>query len=356
MFDMINDFSRVADRWYSLIFKGALAYSIPGRLDPEDLVQEGLILLHETITSMVIEQERWEVDSFEFEKYFKSSLYHRFVDKQRVHQSKKRNYRNEVHESDEHNPLEHIHDRQDNPESIAIGSQLHDRLRDRVPEKYHNVLNAWLDPSSILLNRMRKKTLRCLNRGSLKDCRIEYETSGTETTCANCGSPTVVVRSSSPSRILQSDIQESLGITRSALSEAMFLIRQSLKNLNNPDFDVDITPFLEMFGYGRVMYESGVDLLQPPPMIASCRFEDGTPTYKELTYSSLSLILSDDEKRFLDYIVMHKSEYYQTLRFSDLAKRMGITVHDVRRTSDVLRIKLELIASGVPLKDIPKGL
>lgn len=356
MFDMATDFSRIADRWYPLIFKGALSYQIPGRLDPEDLVQEGLILLHETICDTVLKQEWWEVDSYEFEKYFKSALYHRFVDRQRIHQSKKRNYRSEVHATEEHNPLEHLHDRQDSPEDIAIGTQTLARLRDRVPEKYHDVLNAWLDPASNLLSRMRTRTLRCLNRASVPDCNLEYETTGVENLCPSCWSPTTVVRSATPSRILLSDIQEALGITRSALAEATFVIRQALKHLDDPDLSIDLTPFLEMFGYGRVLYETGVDLLQPVPMIASCRFEEGTPTYTPLTYSTLSLVLSDDEKNFLDYIVTHPAEYYQTLRFSDLAKRVNTTVHEIRRISDVLRIKLELISSGVPLKDIPKGL
>ena len=205
MFDMETDFPRVSDRWYPLIYKGAIQYAIPGRLDPEDLVQEGLILLHETIVDMVITKHQFEVDNFEFEKYFKTALYRRYIDKQRIHQSKKRSYQSEVHPTEEYNPLEYLQDRTDSPEEAAITAQTIERVKSRLPEKYHVVLEAWLNPSQEIIDITRHRTLSCTN----PECRIIYETSGIENLCPNCGSSTEVIKSR-PTRMLQSDVIQAL--------------------------------------------------------------------------------------------------------------------------------------------------
>jgi len=92
---------------------------------------------------------------------------------------------------------------------------------------------------------------------------------------------------------------------------------------------------------------------RPWPMKSSCRYEQGTPKRSHLTYYDLRSVFTDDENAYLNFMVDHSVEYYEGIKFTDLSRRLGISVHRVRAAVDNIRLKLEYVDAGVPLKDLP---
>lgn len=344
-------FGAIADRWLPLIYKGAIEYSIPGKFDAEDLVQEGLLLLYEEIRKRVVTLQMWEVDSNDFEKYFKSALFHRFVDLKRTQATKKRDYTKEVHATEDYDPLDNLMIAAfDDPENDVIRESTYKRTMERLSETHQRVLECIVRTPEALLSRIREHQCpQCLYLGdSTPDGKCPM--------CIEAGfdaaAELVPVRSSS--RVLQSDIQEFLGMKRMAVSDAIYTIRQTIKSLDTTPDKISLKSFMELFGYGDVVDHDGHQVHVPWPMASSCRYEEGTPVRYHLTYYSLRAILNPDEVLLLDFMVSRSNSCYTTVRFTDMARRLGISVHRVREAVDSIRVKLELVEAGVPLKDVPK--
>jgi len=334
-----DSFSAHVDRWLPLIFKGAIEYQIPGKFDADDLVQEGLMLLHAEIKERVLSLQMWEVGSVDFEKYFKSALFHRFVDLKRTQATKKRDHKKEVHATDDYDPLANVMIADpDNPEFELISDGLYDRLMERLSEPHQRVLNCLAHPPEALLKRVREHNCpQCLYIG-------DPTPSGKCPLCIEAGfdHADTLVQTKSPSRVLQSEIQEYLGMKRMAISEAIYEIRAAFRSLTSTPDRITLKSFMSMFGYDEHW-----------PMAASCRYEDGTPFLQHLTYYSLREVLNSEEVILLDFMASHSTDYYVNIHFSDLARRTGLTVHRLREAVDSIQVKLELIDAGVPLKDIP---
>lgn len=350
-----RQFEEAMERWYPLIYRGAIEYAVPGRLDVCDLTNEGLLLLYTTIQEKVMTLNWWELTSTDFSKYFKSALFHMYIDRKRSHMSGKRNYRKELHATEDYDPLDGLTVKYESPEDVVIGDQLVDLLRKRLSPTHQRVLDAWLNPPEWALERMRSKVLKCVNASCDLD---EYETSGVETSCPNCGSSTRVVRASNPSKVKQECIQEITGLKRGAVTESIAIIRSVYKNLEClPDpRNVDLTTFLEALGFGSYENPETGEEENREILIASCRFEDGNPEYTPLTYQWLCIALNDAEQRVLNFFVLHNTEDYQVIRFQDAASRLSMKVHDLRQIVDTIRIKIEMIDAGVPIRDIPRNI
>ena len=346
-----DGFGAIADRWLPLIYKGAIEYSIPGKFDAEDLVQEGLRLLFEEICKRVVVLQMWEVDSNDFEKYFKSSLFHRFVDLKRTQSTRKRDYTKEVHATDDFDPIENLMiEAYDNPEHDILSEGTYERLMERLSEPHQRVLECLVHPPEKLLKGIREhRCPQCLYMG-------EPTPSGKCPQCLEAGFEEAVdlQPSKSPSRVLQSEIQEYLGMKRMAVSDAIYTIRQTLVEIDGTPDKISLKPFMELFGYGNILDDEGQNVHVPWPQASSCRYEDGTPVRYHLTYYSLRAVFNPDEVILLDFMVSHSNEYYTSIRFTDMARRLGISVHRLREAVDSIRVKLELIEAGVPLKDVPK--
>lgn len=345
-------FGEIADRWLPLIWKGAIGYHIPGKFDAEDLVQEGLLLLHNEIEKRILTLNRWEVESEEFEKYFKSALFHRFVDLKRTQATKKRDHTKEVHATEDFDPLANIAiDGFDNVELDISGEDFYEQLKERLTESQCQVLECLVFPPQQLLKNIREhRCSQCLWMG-------DPTPDGKCPACIVNGFevPVDIEPTKSPSRVLQAEIQEFLGMRRAAVSDAIYFIRKAIKSLRNPNPEtVSLKPFMELFGYGDVLDDDGFVIRKSWPMPMSCRYEEGTPTKSLLTYSDLVSIFSQDEQRLLNYMVDHNNDYYTKLKFTELAARTGMSVHQLREAVDTIRVKLEFIEAGVPLKDIPR--
>lgn len=350
-------FSSVLDRWLPLIYKGSIQYSIPGRTEAEDLVQESLVLLLDTIQYWLDNGRDFELDCVEFEKYFKTVFFHRLVDAKRFEQSQKRNHRSEVHATDDYDPLTNVRSSSySSPEELVIAQSFYDALVSRLDPKHVTILEAWLNPSEELLAKIRTRSHRCLNKNIHGyDCGIEYQHSGAELTCPNCGSETEITHPYSPSKIHQYDIQDFVGVKRSVVVDATSSIRRVANSLTQPDFSqANLSTLLELLGFGTYLDDS-CKFSSRPINVASCRISDGPVSYEALTYHHMKIIATDDEMKLIDFCVVHNSPYYQGMKFSGLASRLGWSVHKVRQVVDALRIKIDLVDAGVPLKDIPKS-
>ena len=92
-----------------LIWYAAKRYEVRGRLPAEDLYQEGLLALDDTL------EQHWQHDpeSHEFNRAFKSRLWHRMSHCLRHHNTESRDWKKEVRsfvneEGDEISPLENV--------------------------------------------------------------------------------------------------------------------------------------------------------------------------------------------------------------------------------------------------------
>ena len=140
---------------------------------------------------------------------------------------------------------------------------------------------------------------------------------------------------------------------RMAVSDAISEIRQAFLSIKFTPDRIGLKIFMETFGYGDIV-DDGKTVHIPWPMASSCRYEEGTPTKHHLTYYSLRGIFNPEEILVFDFYVSHSNEYYSSIRFTDMARRIGISVHRVREAVDSIRVKLEFVDAGVPLKDIPQ--
>ena len=347
-----SQFGRVADRWLPLIYKGAIEYQIGGKFDVDDLVQEGLLLLYTEISKRVVDLQMWEIESMDFEKYFKSALFHRFVDLKRTQATKKRDYTKEVHATDDFDPIANLSIASGDDPNLDIASDtIYSNLVDRLSPQQVRVLDCLVHPPEALLKSIREhRCPECLWMG-------DPTPDGKCPACIPNGFdvPATLEPCKSPSRVLQAEIQDYLGMRRMAVSDAIYVIRQTIKSLDRPDpHAANLKPFMELFGYGDVLDGDGFATHRPWPSIASCRYEEGCPTQQRITFPVLRDLFNDDENLLLDFMVSHPNEYYTKLRFTDLAQRIGISVHRLRGAVDSIRVKLEFVESGVPLKDIPK--
>jgi hypothetical protein len=344
-------FAAILERWLPLIYRGAIEYAVPGKFDPEDLVAEGRKLLFEEVQHRVVRLEMWEVDSNDFEKYFKTAYFHRLVDLKRSCSTKKRDHKKEVHATDDFDPLESLAIAAlDDPEKEILSQEDYERLMERLSVAHQRVLECVQHPPEALLKVAREHHCpQCLYRG-------EPTPSGICPLCLQAGfdEPAVLQTLKSPSRVLQSEIQEYLGMKRMAVSDAIYWIRQTYRTMKDDPDIICLKNFMAMFGYGEVEDEDGQKVRVAWPMAASCRYEEGTPTRSHLTYYSLKNILNPDEVTLLDFMVSRTNEYYATIKFTDLSRRLGISVHRVREAVDSIRVKLEFVDAGVPLKDIPR--
>ena len=358
MADLTNEgFADIADRWQPLIWRAAIDYALPGKVDVDDLVQEGLKLLFEEVTKRVNTLQMWEVDSNDFARYFKSALFHRFVDLKRSHTTKKRDYKLEVYTTDEYDPLASLMIASlDNAEDDIISSALYQQLFSRLSASHQKVLECQVHPSEELLKFIRvHRCPECLYFG-------DPTPDGKCPACISNGfyPPANLVSSKSPSRVLQSEIQEFLGMKRMAVSDAIYTIRAELKNLQtSPDrvsSSCSLNSFMEFFGYGNVIDDDDFAEVTPWPLVSSCRYEEGEPSREPIDRDDLLSILVGDEITLLNFMMTHVNEYYVRLRFTEMAKRLNISVHRLREAVDSIRLKLELVDIGVPLNDIPRSI
>jgi DNA-directed RNA polymerase specialized sigma24 family protein len=363
-------YKEAADRWYPLIYRGALEYEIPGKFDHEDLVQEGLALLYEQWMKFCVEgvgDVLWSLDSIDFEKYFKTALFHRYVDKYRQQRTKKRDFTKEVHASCDYDPLENlVASPFDSPDQELLKEDFHREVRERLTDLQQLVFDCLVSPPESLLKSLREVTCRgtityVLDIGAetgeiveVFECGYSGEPVGGK--CPKCSGDLTSTRS--PSRVLQSEVQKHLGLKRTQVSESIYAIRRIVKDLDTPSSQsAHLDSFLELFGYGKIQNDEGEVEYKPWPLVASCRYEEGSPSFYNLSYLSLRSVLSSPEIQFLDFMVSHPStEYYRSIRFTDMARRLQMTVHRLRSITDSIRIKMGLIESGVPLRDIPKEL
>lgn len=110
-----------------LIWFAAKRFSIPGVLQPDDLYQEGLIALEETLAESLDHP-----DSAEFSRTFKSRLFHKILHILRRHKTASRDWRLEVRDvlnASEDGTLTSIFDTipaddNSNPEYIVSNNQL----------------------------------------------------------------------------------------------------------------------------------------------------------------------------------------------------------------------------------------
>jgi len=89
-----QQFNKQAKKYNRKLRRIAENLKIPGVLDPDDLFQEGLIIL-----DRVLNEYNFDPESTDFEKYFKTAAYHRMITLQRYHQAKMRNWKKTVVES-----------------------------------------------------------------------------------------------------------------------------------------------------------------------------------------------------------------------------------------------------------------
>ena len=354
-------FGEIADRWYPLIYRGAFEYSVPGKLDTEDLVQEGLMLLHSEIKKRVVELQMWEVASQDFEKYFKSALFHRFVDLKRTLAASKRDYKKEVRATDEYDPIANLVLPIDDQEQIALSRDQYQRLLDRLSPLQQDVLECLVHPPDELLKSVRHHSCpECLWVGDPSQAVLAPRPDGgTDAQCPECHrikarNPDITIFQigilepvKSPARVVQSEIQTYLGLKRMALTNALWAIRETYRTLDETPDIICLRIFLTSFGYDTLS-------------VASCRLSDGTPSFRPISYHDLRSILVGDEVLYLDFMVSHSSresgDYYSRIKFTDLSRRLHLSVHRLREAVDSIRIKLEYVDSGVPLPDVPRDL
>lgn len=347
-------FNTIVDRWTPFIYRGAISYTVPGRNDPEDLVQECLVLLRATISVWLRDGRDFQLDLIEFEKYFKTVMFHRLTDLYRREQSQKRAVNQEVAATETFDPAAFVPSPGSADEDLAA-SEIYECLRDRLNEDQKQLLDVWINPPEELLLLVRARTLKCLNQNPEYECGLVYEHPGQELLCPDCGSKTQILRDA-PSKINQYHLQTYLGWSRSRVSECVSAIRQAAKSLNSPDTStVNLSTLLELTGHGSYIDENGHNCVRHIYVLSQRYTDNPNPSRAELSYSHLKLICTESEMRVVDFCVQHNSPYYQNITFRNLASRLNLDIHTVRRIVSSLTDKIELIDIGVPLKDIPRA-
>jgi len=89
------EFAAILQEYIGLIKYAAKRYSVPGLLDKEDLVQEGMLILDQ-----LLEDNEFDPTTPDFRRMFKTLLWHGLASKVSAFRAQKRDFRKLVYEND----------------------------------------------------------------------------------------------------------------------------------------------------------------------------------------------------------------------------------------------------------------
>lgn len=335
------EFDDLVQRWKGLIMKAAQEYQIPGRLDFDDCVQVALIALADIHRRSIGTPFDPEVDPIGFEKCVKSAIFHALVDAKRKEQSWCRDYRKED------NPLPSmdtdgefqdffsgLESRDDAPDNVIECEEILEMLSSRLStcttcngickcgRDHQLVLRLLIDPTPELLELLRAESV--VKKVTIKktvdpDTKVEFTTEHiTEVDC-------------SITRVKQVQLERYLGWTKQQVGDAVWQIRQRIK---------DFRPSAPYRKISRLFYYFGLT--------------DGTETGIQIgirigvsiTYELLLQVMATDERKILSYLSREESD--PNLSLSQLAIILQIDEDRLRDALTRMRIRLELLLSGAP--------
>lgn len=278
---MERQFEAVYQEWVPLIRQRAKAYAIPGRAEVLDLVQEGLVVLLETVRNGQLDPS-----SEEFGRYFKSAILHQFLDIQRWHTSKRRDHRKEY--TDSELTLALTPDRQACPFDFGPGG-LFSSLREGLP------------PVQAMI--------------------FDYLTTPGEET-----------------QLTRESIAEALSLTPATMKNELRKLKKTVSQALSGEAppSQDPTPYLEALGF----LSAGSGMLTDYPKL---------PGGRELTCQSLRRIMTRDEQRVMDYLLQWPKRAWE---LGMISRRIGMSIHQVRRCMDSSRRKIIRIYRGESLESM----
>lgn len=332
------EFDVLARRWIGLIMKAAQEYQIPGRLDFDDCVQEALLALHDVHQRSIGTPFDPDVNPEVFEKWVKTAIFHRLVDVKRRERADLRDYTKDLSplpiqdaEGEFVDFFASMSSKDDPTDNVIEADEIVETLTDRLStctsctgickcgKDHRLVLRLLTDPTPELLEFCRNQsvTRRVIKKEGKPDQVIESESAIT--------------------RVKQVHLQAYLGWTKQQVGDAVWQIRQRIK---------DFRPTTPVRWMSQLFYFLGFTDGEEEG------FKFGLKLGVSLTYDLLLNVMAEDEQRIMSLLSTPGID--KSMSLADLSIYLGMSDSRLRDAMSRMRIRIEYATSGAPLDQVAK--